>query len=104
MAGRKRMKTTTMIIENDRRMLVLFTVVIMAIVISVGLKSVSLYRKIEMKKAEAAVLLQEKEQEEKIQAQNDDYAKEVQTLGFAEEYGRSKLGLVYPGEVVFKGN
>ncbi|MGN0424145.1 MAG: septum formation initiator family protein [Acetatifactor sp.] len=104
MAGRNRKKTTTMIIENDRRMLVLFTIVIMAIVISVGLKSVSLYQKIELKKAEAAVLLQEKEKEEKIEAQNADYAKEVQTLGYAEEYGRSKLGLVYPGEVVFKGN
>lgn len=104
MAGRKRKKTTTMIIENDRRMLVLFTIVIMAIVISVGLKSVSLHRKIELKKAEASVLLQEKEKELKIEAENADYAKEVQTLGYAEEYGRSKLGLVYPGEVVFQGN
>lgn len=104
MAGRKSKKTTTMIIENDRRMLILFTIVLLAIVISVGLKSVSLYQKIELKKAEAAVLLQEKEKEEKIQAQNADYAKEVQTLGYAEEYGRSKLGLVYPNEIVFQGN
>lgn len=104
MAGRKSKKTTTMIIENDRRMLILFTIVLLAIVISVGLKSISLYQKIELKKAEAAVLLQEKEKEEKIQAQNADYAKEVQTLGYAEEYGRSKLGLVYPNEIVFQGN
>ena len=104
MAGKKRKKKTTMIIENDRRMLVVFTLVIMAIVISVGVKSVSLYQKIELKKAEVAALLQEKEKEEKIKAENADYAKEVQTLGFAEEYGRTKLGLVYPDEVVFKGN
>lgn len=104
MASRKRKKTTTMVVQGDRRLLVLFTLVIMAVVISVGMKSYSLYQKIELKQAEAAVLMEEKAKEEKIQAQNADYAKEVQTLGFAEEYGRAKLGLVYPDEYVFQGN
>lgn len=103
MAGKKRRKTTMMIIENDRRMLILFMIAIMILLFCVGEKSYSLYKKIQVKQAEAAVLQVEKEKEEKIKAENEAYAKEVQTLGFAEEYGRSKLGLVYPDEKVFRG-
>ena len=103
MANKKRKKTTMMIIETDRRMLFVFIVAILILLFCMGEKSYSLYKKIELKQAEAAVLEVEKAQELKIQAENEEYGKRVHTLGFAEEYGRSNLGLVYPDEKVIKG-
>jgi len=81
----------------------LVSLVVVMILVLVAVSSVELRQKIDSKQAELQQLEARLEAEEKRAQEIADFAKEVQTKGYIENVAREKLGLVYEGEILFKG-
>ncbi len=88
--------------HQNRFSMFLVTLVVVMIMIVVAVKSVDLRQKIAAKTQEEQALAGQIQAEEERAQEIEDFSKEVQTKGYIEKIAREVLGLVYPGEVLFK--
>lgn len=88
--------------NQNRFSMFLVSLVVLMIMAAVAVKSVDLQKKIDAKAAEVAQLEAQIADEEQRGQRIEEFGKEVQTKGYIESVAREKLGLVYPGEILFK--
>lgn len=88
--------------NQNRFSMFLVTLVVVMILVMVGIRSVELLDKIEVKTAELEQLQDQIEAEERRGIEIEAFGKEVQTKGYIENVAREKLGLVYEDEILFK--
>lgn len=88
--------------QQNRFSMFLVTLVVVMILVLVGVRSTELRDKIDVKRAEAALLDDQIEAEKKRALEIEALEKEVQTKGYIEDVAREKLGLVYEDEILFK--
>ncbi len=80
----------------------LVTLVVIMILVVVAFKSIQLQTIIDSKQNEIDKLNESISYEMNRKEEIEDYKKYVQTDAFVEKVARSKLGLVYENEIVFK--
>ena len=78
-------------------------IIVVVLVIFVGARGRMVDAKNNQDRALIEQLQNEKAEEEKRAEQLEAYSKYVHTKQFIEEIARSRLGLVYPNEIIFKG-
>ncbi|MCM1063334.1 MAG: septum formation initiator family protein [Eubacterium sp.] len=88
--------------HQNRFSMFLVTLVVVMVMTVVAVRSVGLRQKIDLKRAELALLEAQIEEESLRTLEIEEFAKEVQTKGYIENIAREKLGLVYEGEILFK--
>ncbi len=77
-------------------------IVILVLLGSLGVESMKLQKENEKYKKEEAALKEDINKETIRQKEIEELSKRVQTKQFAEEMAKEKLGLIYPGEIVFQ--
>ena len=80
--------------------LVTLVVIIIMVVVSIG--GIELNAKNENNRARIAQLEEQIAAEEARTQEIEEYRKYTQTMRYAEEVAKDKLGLVYEGEILFK--
>lgn len=80
----------------------LITMVVTVILIVVGVKGSELQAKIESDDSKIETLKQQIEEQELLAQEIEKFRKFTQTEKFFEQMAREKLGLVHPGEIIFK--
>ncbi len=80
----------------------LITMVVAVILIVVGVKGNELQAKIESNETKIAGLEEQIEQQHLRTKEIEEFRKYTQTKKYIEEIAKEKLGLVYPGELIFK--
>ena len=88
--------------QQSRFSMFLVSLVVVTILVLVGVRSAELHDKIDVKRAEAALLDEQIEAEQNRALEIEALGKEVQTKGYIEDVAREKLGLVYEDEILFK--
>ena len=78
------------------------TIVVLTMLIVVSVQSTQLKGKIAEKQDEIVVVQEQIAAQQERAVALEQRSKEVKTKGFIERMARELLGLVYPGEVVFK--
>lgn len=76
--------------------------VVLILVTVVSIKSVGLMKKAKDYEAKEAALRQQIEQEMARSEEIAEFERYTQTRKYIEDTAREKLGLVYPGEIIFK--
>lgn len=76
--------------------------VVLILVTVVSIKSVGLMKKAKDYEAKEAALQQQIEQEMSRSEEIAEFERYTQTRKYIEDTAREKLGLVYPGEIIFK--
>ncbi|SHN60551.1 Cell division protein FtsB [Butyrivibrio hungatei DSM 14810] len=76
--------------------------VVLILVTVVSIKSVGLMKKAKDYEAKEAALQQQIEQEMARSEEIAEFERYTQTRKYIEDTAREKLGLVYPGEIIFK--
>ncbi|MBO4900626.1 MAG: septum formation initiator family protein [Lachnospiraceae bacterium] len=88
--------------HSNRFSMVLITTVVLMITIVVAVKCTELSRKVaEYEEREAQLMVQIEEQQARAE-ELVEYEKYTQTMKYIEDVAKSKLGLVYEGEIIFK--
>ena len=90
--------------QQNRFSMFLVSLVMVMILILVSAGSMELRNKIEGKADEPRQLEVQIAAEEQRALEIEAFGKEVQTKGYIESIAREKLGLVYEGEILFKGD
>lgn len=90
--------------QQNRFSMFLVSLVMVMILILVSAGSMELRNKIEGKADELRQLEVQIAAEEQRALEIEAFGKEVQTKGYIESIAREKLGLVYEGEILFKGD
>lgn len=88
--------------NQNRFSMFLVSLVVVMIMVVVAVKSVDLLEKIGSRTEDVQQLDAQLEAEKERSKQIEEFGKEVQTKGYYENVARDKLGLVYPGEIMFK--
>ena len=78
------------------------TIIVMTLVGIMSVQIVNLYQKDQQYIAQEASLEKQKAREEKRQQELEEYEAYTKTQEYVEDTAKSKLGLVYKGEIVFK--
>ncbi len=78
------------------------SVVVLILVTVVSIKSVGLMQKARDYQEKEAVLVAQIESEQQRSTEIAEFEKYTQTRKYIEDTARDKLGLVYPGEIIFK--
>ncbi|MBO5622976.1 MAG: septum formation initiator family protein [Butyrivibrio sp.] len=78
------------------------SVVVLILVTVVSIKSVGLMQKARDYQEREAVLVAQIESEQQRSTEIAEFEKYTQTRKYIEDTARDKLGLVYPGEIIFK--
>ncbi len=99
MASRARYKRRRF---QNRAGIVWASIVVLILVTVVSIKSVGLLHKVSELQAKEVSLQQQLEQEQKRSEEVAEYEKYTETRKYIEDTARDKLGLVYPGEIIFK--
>ena len=86
--------------DKNGKACVVLIVFAMALVMSVQI--VHLYQKNQQYIAQEADLEKQKKEEENRQKELEEYEAYTQTQEYIEDVAKSKLGLVYEGEIIFK--
>ncbi len=86
--------------DKNGKACVVLIVFAMALVMSVQI--VHLYQKNQQYIAQEADLKKQKKEEENRQKELEEYEAYTQTQEYIEDVAKSKLGLVYEGEIIFK--
>ena len=86
--------------DKNGKACVVLIVFAMALVMSVQI--VHLYQKNQQYIAQEADLKKQKKEEENRQKELEEYEAYTQTQEYIEDLAKSKLGLVYEGEIIFK--
>ncbi|MCR5594552.1 MAG: septum formation initiator family protein [Lachnospiraceae bacterium] len=87
---------------NNRFSMMLITAVVLMITIVVAVKCADLSKKVTEYEAREAQLTAQIEEEEKRAEELVEYEKYTKTMKYIEDIAKSKLGLVYEGEIIFK--
>ena len=88
--------------NQNRFSMFLVSLVVVMIMVVVAVKSVDLHEKIGSRTEDVHQLNIQIEAEKERSKQIEEFGKEAQTKGYWEKIAREKLGLVYPGEIMFK--
>ena len=80
----------------------LVTMVVVVILIVVGVKGSELRAKIDADEARIESIQQQIDKEAQRAEEIEEFRKFTQTKKYIEEIAKEKLGLVYPGELIFK--
>ncbi|SFC88802.1 FtsB family cell division protein [Butyrivibrio sp. YAB3001] len=99
MAGKARYKRRRF--QNTAGM-VWACIVVLILVTAVSIKSIGLMKKADDYQAREAALVSQIEQEKQRSEEIAEFEKYTQTRKYIEDTARDKLGLVYPGEIIFK--
>ncbi|WP_029231338.1 septum formation initiator family protein [Butyrivibrio sp. VCB2006] len=78
------------------------SIVVLILVSVVSIKSVGLMKKANEYQVREEALVSQIEQEEQRSAEIAEFEKYTHTRKYIEDTARDKLGLVYPGEIIFK--
>ena len=78
------------------------SIVVLILVSVVSIKSVGLMKKANEYQVREETLISQIEQEEERSAEIAEFEKYTHTRKYIEDTARDKLGLVYPGEIIFK--
>ncbi len=78
------------------------SIVVLILVTVVSISSVSLVKKANEYQAREEALVAQIEEENKRSAEIAEFEKYTHTRKYIEDTARDKLGLVYPGEIVFR--
>ena len=101
MAGRARYKRRRF---QNRAGIVWASIVVLILVAVVSIKSIGLVQKSKEYKEKEAGLTTQIESEMQRSDEIAEFEKYTQTRKYIEETAKDKLGLVYPGEIIFKNS
>ena len=90
--------------RQNRFGMFLATIVVLLLMLVVSVKSVSLMQKETIYQAREEQLQAQIDSETKRSGDIKEFAKYTQTKKYIEEVAKDKLGLVYPGEIIFKND
>ena len=90
--------------RQNRFGIFLATIVVLLLMLVVSVKSVSLMQKEKSYQAREEQLQTQIDAEKKRSEDIKEFAKYTQTTKYIEEVAKDKLGLVYPGEIIFKND
>jgi cell division protein FtsB len=99
MAGKARYKRRRF---QNKAGIVWASVVVLILVTVVSIKSVGLMKKAHEYQEKEAILVSQIEDEQARSEEIAEFEKYTQTRKYIEDTARDKLGLVYPGEIIFK--
>lgn len=88
--------------HQNRFSMVLVAVVVLLVTAAVGVSSVEMKERLTAYQEEEADLKAQLEEAVERAEEIEEYRIHTQTKAFVEEVAKEKLGLVYPGEKVFK--
>ena len=88
--------------SQNRAGIIWASFVVLILVTVVSIKSVGLMKKAKDYEAKEAALQQQIEQEMARSEEIAEFERYTQTRKYIEDTAREKLGLVYPGEIIFK--
>lgn len=80
------------------------SIVVLILVSVVSIKSIGLMKKADDYQTREQALATQIEQEEERSAEIAEFEKYTHTRKYIEDTARDKLGLVYPGEIIFKND
>ncbi len=89
---------------QNRAGIVWASIVVLILVTVVSVKSVGLLQKARSLQERETELLQQIEYETKRSDEIAEFERYTQTRKYIEETAKEKLGLVYPGEIIFKNS
>ena len=87
---------------QNRAGIVLASIVVLILVTVVSIKSVGLMRKVREYQAREAALTQQIEYETQRSDEIAEFERYTETRKYIEDTAKEQLGLVYPGEIIFK--
>ena len=99
MAGRARYKGSSI---HNRLGLMLAAFAVTLLTIVVFIRSMSLYQKLHQYETKIETLQTQIDSEEARSEEIAEFEKYTTTRKYIEEVAKEKLGLVYPGEIIFK--
>ena len=80
------------------------SIVVLILVSVVSIKSIGLMKKADDYQTREQAVVAQIEQEEERSAEIAEFEKYTHTRKYIEDTARDKLGLVYPGEIIFKND
>ena len=86
----------------NRTGMLLVAIVVLTLVISVGVSSNNLRKKLAVNQEKIETLEVKLEAEEERAQELEEFARYAKTKAYYEEVARKKLGLVYADEIIFK--
>lgn len=101
MAGRARYKRRRF---QNAAGIIWASIVVLILVSVVSIKSIGLMKKADDYQTREQALVAQIEQEEERSAEIAEFEKYTHTRKYIEDTARDKLGLVYPGEIIFKND
>ncbi len=87
---------------HNRLGLMLAGIAVILLTVVVFIRSVSLYQKLNQYESKIEFLKSQIDEEEKRSEEIEEFEKYTTTRKYIEEVAKEKLGLVYPGEIIFK--
>lgn len=103
MARRTRRKAAYRKNNQNRLSMVLITLVVILLTATVAIRCAQLGQRKTALAAEKEQLQEQIDAEAARAEEIEEFRKYTQTAGYVEEVAKEKLGLVYEGEIVFKG-
>ena len=88
--------------KENRFGVLLAAIVVLLLTFAVSVRSIDLLRQVGDNEARIEELQTQMDKEKQRSAEIDEFVKETQTRKYIEDIARQKLGLVYPGEIVFR--
>lgn len=88
--------------RENRFGIILAAIVVLLLTFVVSVRSIDLLKQVRENETKIEQLQQEIAKEEQRSTQIDEFVKETQTRKYIEDVARQKLGLVYPGEIIFE--
>ncbi len=101
MATRVRARYKRRRLENSAGM-VWASIVVLILVTVVSIKSIGLMQKVREYQAREAALMEQIEYENARTEEIAEFERYTETRKYIEDTAKEKLGLVYPGEIIFK--
>ena len=88
--------------KENRFGVLLAATVVLLLTFAVSVRSIDLLRQVGDNEARIEELQTQMDKEKQRSAEIDEFVKETQTRKYIEDIARQKLGLVYPGEIIFE--
>lgn len=88
--------------RENRFGILLAAIVVLLLTFVVSVRSIDLLRQVRENETRIEQLQSEMAKEEQRSTEIDEFVKETQTRKYIEDIARQKLGLVYPGEIIFE--
>ena len=88
--------------RENRFGILLAAIVVLLLTFVVSVRSIDLLKQVQENETKIEQLQNEMAKEEQRSTEIDEFVKETQTRKYIEDIARQKLGLVYPGEIIFE--